>query len=83
MHGNKQERGDKVKTFDVGIYIEMYDYHDVEGNQNGKDGMFYTHIQAENSQEAMDKVQNDCIESNCPYTCEPHTAKEVKEFVYN
>ena len=79
MHGNKQERGDKVKTFNVGIYVEMHDYHDIEGNDNGKDGMFYIHVQADNSQEAMDKVQDDCIASNCPYTCEPHTAYEVKQ----
>lgn len=80
MHGNKQERGDKVKTFNVGIYVEMHDYHDIEGNDNGKDGMFYIHVQADNSQEAMDKVQDDCIASNCPYTCEPHTASEVKQY---
>ena len=80
MHGNKQERGDKVKTFNVGIYVEMHDYHDIEGNDNGKDGMFYIHVQADNSQEPMDKVQDDCIASNCPYTCEPHTASEVKQY---
>ena len=66
-----------MKTFKVGIYIDMYDYHDVEGNDNGKDGMFYIHVQAEDSQEAMDKVKDECIESNCPYACEAHTAGEV------
>ena len=64
-------------TFKVGIYIDMYDYHDVEGNDNGKDGMFYIHIKAKDSDAAMAKVQNDCVESNCPYTCEAHTAEEV------
>ena len=68
-----------MKTFDVGVYIEMYDYHDVEGNDNGREGTFHIHIQAETSDEAMQMVQDDCIESNCPYTCEPHTANEVKQ----
>ena len=68
-----------MKTFDVGIYIDMYDYHDVEGSDNGKDGMFHIHIQAETPDEAMEKVQDDCIESNCPYTCEPHSAVEVSK----
>jgi len=67
-----------LKTFDVGVYIDMFDYHD-----NGKDGMFHIHVQAENSDAAMGKVRDDCIESNCPYTCEPHTASEVKEYAYN
>ena len=69
-----------MKTFDVGVYIEMYDYHDVEGNDNGREGTFHIHIQAETSDEAMQMVQDDCIESNCPYTCEPHTAYEVKQY---
>ena len=80
MHGNKQERGDKVKTFDVGVYIDMHDYHNVEGNDDGREGMFHINVQAETSDEAMQKVRDDCTESNCPYTCEPHTANEVKQY---
>jgi len=61
----------------------MHDYHDVEGNGNGKDGTFSVQVEAENSDTAMDQVREDCIESNCPYACEPHTASEVKEYAYN
>jgi len=68
-----------VKTFDVGVYIDMHDYHNVEGNDDGREGMFHINVQAENPEKAMEQVQDDCIESNCPYTCEPHTASEVKD----
>ena len=72
-----------MKAFDVGIYIDMYDYHDLTGQGDGFDGMFNIRIKAETPDDAMERVKNDCIESNCPYHCEPHTASEVKEYVYN
>ena len=72
-----------MKTFNVEIYIDMHDYQDVEDNGNGKDGTFNIQVEAETPDDAMERVKNDCIESNCPYHCEPHTASEVKEYVYN
>jgi hypothetical protein len=72
-----------LKTFNVGIYIDMHDYHDVEDNSNGKDGTFNIQVEAKTSDAAMDKVRDDCVESNCPYACEPHTSSEVKEYAYS
>ena len=63
-------------TFKVGVYIDMHDYHNLE-EDDGYDGMFYIHIKAKDSDAAMAKVMDDCVESRCPYTCEAHTAEEV------
>ena len=72
-----------MKVFNVGVYIDMYDYHDLTEQGDGFDGIFNIQVKAETSDAAMEKVKDDCIESNCPYHCEPHTASEVKEYAYS
>ena len=60
-----------MKAYNVSGYIDMFDYHDTEENDSGFDGTFHIRVEAESSQEAEDKVMDDCAKSNCPYSCEP------------
>ena len=76
MQGLK-ERGDTLKKFDVQVYSTR-EFHNDE-----IDYSFDVRVKASDTQEAMQKVADECVDTGCNEQCEVHGANEVKEYGYS
>ena len=60
-----------MPMFQVSVYSTR-EYHNDE-----IDYTFNVHIEASDAQEAMQKVEDECVETGCNERCEIHSASEV------